>query len=122
MGEELPAREPELSVGPCLQLHVAAANGFGEVAILLLGHGASLRTRDRDGWEPLHAAAYWGQVGVGMWGSVHCSPSRSPPWACGKGQSWLWPLQEPLWALLAAAPPEPPVGSPGCGPSRSPRG
>lgn len=43
-------------------LHVAAANGFGEVAVLLLGHGASLSARDRDGWEPLHAAAYWGQV------------------------------------------------------------
>ncbi|XP_037348560.1 protein phosphatase 1 regulatory subunit 16A [Talpa occidentalis] len=43
-------------------LHVAAANGFGEVAALLLERGASPRARDLDGWEPLHAAAYWGQV------------------------------------------------------------
>lgn len=43
-------------------LHIAAANGFSEVAALLLEHGASLSAKDRDGWEPLHAAAYWGQV------------------------------------------------------------
>nr|XP_044998657.1 protein phosphatase 1 regulatory subunit 16A [Jaculus jaculus] len=43
-------------------LHIAAANGFSEVAALLLEQGASLSTKDRDGWEPLHAAAYWGQV------------------------------------------------------------
>jgi hypothetical protein len=49
----------------CLQLHIAAANGFSEVAALLLEHGASLSAKDRDGWEPLHAAAYWGQVSVG---------------------------------------------------------
>ncbi|XP_068382257.1 protein phosphatase 1 regulatory subunit 16A isoform X2 [Eschrichtius robustus] len=43
-------------------LHIAAANGFGKAAALLLEHRASLSTKDRDGWEPLHAAAYWGQV------------------------------------------------------------
>nr|XP_058899301.1 protein phosphatase 1 regulatory subunit 16A isoform X3 [Kogia breviceps] len=43
-------------------LHIAAANGFGEAAALLLEHRASLSTKDCDGWEPLHAAAYWGQV------------------------------------------------------------
>uniref|UniRef100_A0A8C3YU63 Protein phosphatase 1 regulatory subunit 16A n=1 Tax=Catagonus wagneri TaxID=51154 RepID=A0A8C3YU63_9CETA len=43
-------------------LHIAAANGFGEAAALLLEHGASPSARDLDGWEPLHAAAYWGQV------------------------------------------------------------
>ncbi|XP_005628148.1 protein phosphatase 1 regulatory subunit 16A isoform X1 [Canis lupus familiaris] len=43
-------------------LHVAAANGFGEVAALLLEHQASPSAKDQDGWEPLHAAAYWGQV------------------------------------------------------------
>lgn len=46
----------------CLQLHIAAANGFSEAAALLLEHQASLSAKDRDGWEPLHAAAYWGQV------------------------------------------------------------
>lgn len=50
----------------CLQLHIAAANGFSEAAALLLEHGASLSAKDRDGWEPLHAAAYWGQVSVGL--------------------------------------------------------
>lgn len=48
----------------CLQLHIAAANGFSEVAGLLLEQGASLSAKDQDGWEPLHAAAYWGQVSV----------------------------------------------------------
>lgn len=43
-------------------LHIAAANGFGEVAALLLEHRASPSAKDLDGWEPLHAAAYWGQV------------------------------------------------------------
>ncbi|XP_053414944.1 protein phosphatase 1 regulatory subunit 16A [Nycticebus coucang] len=43
-------------------LHIAAANGFGKVAALLLEHQASLSAKDQDGWEPLHAAAYWGQV------------------------------------------------------------
>ncbi|XP_044929988.1 protein phosphatase 1 regulatory subunit 16A isoform X2 [Mustela nigripes] len=43
-------------------LHIAAANGFGEAAVLLLEHRASLSAKDQDGWEPLHAAAYWGQV------------------------------------------------------------
>ncbi|KAM4865140.1 protein phosphatase 1 regulatory subunit 16A [Thomomys bottae] len=43
-------------------LHIAAANGFSEVAALLLEHGASPSAKDQDGWEPLHAAAYWGQV------------------------------------------------------------
>lgn len=51
----------------CLQLHIAAANGFSEAAALLLEHRASLSAKDHDGWEPLHAAAYWGQVRVG-WG------------------------------------------------------
>lgn len=53
-----------------VQLHIAAANGFGEVAALLLEHRASLSAKDLDGWEPLHAAAYWGQVRArrGRWG------------------------------------------------------
>ena len=54
--------------GVCLQLHFAAANGFTEAAALLLEHRASLSAKDLDGWEPLHAAAYWGQVGVGLGG------------------------------------------------------
>lgn len=72
----------------CLQLHIAAANGFSEVATLLLEHGASLSAKDHDGWEPLHAAAYWGQV------SVHRSRER-----VGSGLS-LEPAAKQL--LLAA--------------------
>lgn len=53
----------------CLQLHIAAANGFSEAAALLLQHRASLSAKDQDGWEPLHAAAYWGQVSAGGEGS-----------------------------------------------------
>ncbi|XP_032112476.1 protein phosphatase 1 regulatory subunit 16A isoform X1 [Sapajus apella] len=52
----------EFRPGTCPQLHIAAANGFSEAAALLLEHRASLSAKDQDGWEPLHAAAYWGQV------------------------------------------------------------
>lgn len=58
----------------CLQLHIASANGFSEVATLLLEQGASLSAKDHDGWEPLHAAAYWGQV------SVHRNREREGSW------------------------------------------
>ncbi|NXT17649.1 PP16A phosphatase, partial [Syrrhaptes paradoxus] len=43
-------------------LHIAAANGYGEAAELLLEHCAGIDARDEDGWTPLHAAACWGQV------------------------------------------------------------
>uniref|UniRef100_F1MMZ0 Protein phosphatase 1 regulatory subunit 16A n=1 Tax=Bos taurus TaxID=9913 RepID=F1MMZ0_BOVIN len=55
-------RDHGATLAVCLQLHIAAANGFSEAAALLLEHQASLSAKDRDGWEPLHAAAYWGQV------------------------------------------------------------
>lgn len=71
----------------CLQLHVATANGFSEAATLLLEHGASLNAKDRDGWEPLHAAAYWGQVSVGL-GQL------------GLGPPQIWSLQQPGLAGL----------------------
>ncbi|KAM8811108.1 protein phosphatase 1 regulatory subunit 16A [Eudromia elegans] len=43
-------------------LHVAAAHGYAEAAELLLQHRASPGAKDEDGWEPLHAAACWGQL------------------------------------------------------------
>ncbi|XP_014811587.1 PREDICTED: protein phosphatase 1 regulatory subunit 16A [Calidris pugnax] len=43
-------------------LHIAAANGYTEAAELLLEHRASTHVGDEDGWQPLHAAACWGQV------------------------------------------------------------
>uniref|UniRef100_A0A8D2PT04 Protein phosphatase 1 regulatory subunit 16A n=1 Tax=Zosterops lateralis melanops TaxID=1220523 RepID=A0A8D2PT04_ZOSLA len=45
-------------------LHVAAANGYMEAAELLLEHRARPDARDHDGWQPLHAAACWGQVDI----------------------------------------------------------
>ncbi|XP_045588104.1 protein phosphatase 1 regulatory subunit 12A isoform X2 [Procambarus clarkii] len=40
-------------------LHVAIANGFNDIVELLINNGASLTACDEDGWEPIHAAAYW---------------------------------------------------------------
>lgn len=40
-------------------LHVAAANGFQEVAEFLLDHHVSVDRRDFDSWQPIHAAACW---------------------------------------------------------------
>lgn len=44
------------------QLHIAAANGYFQAAELLLEGGGRVDLRDSDGWQPLHAAACWGQV------------------------------------------------------------
>lgn len=49
-----------------LQLHIAGANGYLRAAELLLDHGVRVDIKDWDGWEPLHAAAFWGQV-VSPW-------------------------------------------------------
>ncbi|XP_025028588.1 protein phosphatase 1 regulatory subunit 16A isoform X1 [Python bivittatus] len=43
-------------------LHIASANGYLEAAELLLEHQASTSAKDNDGWQPLHAAACWGQI------------------------------------------------------------
>lgn len=51
-------------VFPLLQLHIAGANGYLRAAELLLDHGVRVDVKDWDGWEPLHAAAFWGQVVV----------------------------------------------------------
>jgi ankyrin repeat protein len=47
---------------PLFQLHIAGANGYLRAAELLLDHGVRVDVKDWDGWEPLHAAAFWGQV------------------------------------------------------------
>ena len=47
----------------CLfQMHVAAANGYLDVMEFLLDNGALIDVRDKDGWQPIHAAVCWGQV------------------------------------------------------------
>lgn len=35
-----------------------------EVAEFLLDNHVSVDSRDNESWQPIHAAAYWGQVGV----------------------------------------------------------
>lgn len=42
-------------------LHVAAANGYYDVAAFLLRCGVSPLARDNDLWQPVHAAACWAQ-------------------------------------------------------------
>ena len=44
------------------QLHIAAANGYTEVAEFLLDNHVSVDARDYESWQPIHAAAYWAQV------------------------------------------------------------
>ena len=45
-----------------MQLHVAAANGYVEVALYLLSKNCKVDIQDIDGWTPLHAAAFWEEV------------------------------------------------------------
>ncbi|CAO2601874.1 Protein phosphatase 1 regulatory subunit 16A [Lemmus lemmus] len=77
-------------------LHIASANGFSEVATLLLEQGASLSAKDHDGWEPLHAAAYWGQV------SVHRSREREDVCGDEEVRAKLLELKHKQDALLRA--------------------
>lgn len=42
-------------------LHVAAANGYVEVAEFLLDSHVGVDTRDNESWQPIHAASYWAQ-------------------------------------------------------------
>ena len=46
----------------CLQMHIAAANGYTEVVNFLIDNGAKIDVVDNDYWQPIHAAACWGQV------------------------------------------------------------
>lgn len=42
-------------------MHIAAANGYFDVAAFLLRCGVSPSVRDNDLWMPVHAAACWAQ-------------------------------------------------------------
>lgn len=45
-------------------LHIAAANGYMQVAEFLLDNHVSVDKRDADSWQPIHAAAFWCQQDV----------------------------------------------------------
>ncbi|GFO46756.1 protein phosphatase 1 regulatory subunit 16a, partial [Plakobranchus ocellatus] len=45
-------------------LHIAAANGYIDVADFLLDHHVSVDSRDNESWQPIHAASYWGQLDI----------------------------------------------------------
>ena len=52
-------------------MHIAAANGYEEVIELLIENGAAIDIEDKDGWQPIHAAACWGQVTASFLGSFN---------------------------------------------------
>lgn len=45
-------------------LHIASANGYQSVVKYLLSQHVSINLQDRDGWTPLHAAAFWCQQNI----------------------------------------------------------
>ncbi|XP_077170526.1 unconventional myosin-XVI isoform X2 [Paroedura picta] len=45
-------------------LHIACANGYKDVASLILDHGAKVNVVDNQYWTPLHLAAKFGQVNI----------------------------------------------------------
>ncbi|XP_026687360.1 protein phosphatase 1 regulatory subunit 16A-like, partial [Diaphorina citri] len=46
-------------------LHIAAANGYLRVVEYLLDqHHVATDVQDKDGWQPVHAAACWGHVDI----------------------------------------------------------
>ena len=51
--------------------HAAADSGHTETCALLLGYGAMVGAKDKDGWTPLHAAAGRGHEKVSAPG-FHC--------------------------------------------------
>ncbi|XP_025114575.1 protein phosphatase 1 regulatory subunit 16A-like isoform X2 [Pomacea canaliculata] len=42
-------------------LHIAAANGYVEVAEFLLDNHVAVDIEDNESWQPIHAASYWAQ-------------------------------------------------------------
>lgn len=62
MGHDLENKDPISGATP---LHIAAANGYLRVVEYLLDqHHVATDVRDKDGWQPVHAAACWGHVDI----------------------------------------------------------
>ena len=72
------------------QLHIAAANGYEEVAKFLLEHHVMVSRTDSDSWQPIHAAACWGQVG----------PNNSLPFSIVLSSIWISLLYIPSSFLI----------------------
>ena len=49
---------------PVSQMHIAAANGYGDVMKYLVKRNADVNVQDDSGSTPLHVAAKFGQVSV----------------------------------------------------------
>ena len=47
-------------------MHIAAASGFNDATEFLLKQQIPTDTEDKDGWQAIHIAAFWGHV------SSHC--------------------------------------------------
>ena len=45
-------------------VHLAAKSGHSLCLSLLISHGANIETKTLHGWEPLHLAAYHGNLGM----------------------------------------------------------
>ncbi|VDM95928.1 unnamed protein product [Thelazia callipaeda] len=60
-GHPLDTRQTDGSTYVNYSLHIAAANGYYDVAAFLLRCGVSPSVRDNDLWMPVHAAACWAQ-------------------------------------------------------------
>lgn len=59
-GYDLDAKDKEGST----LLHLAAANGYIDLARYLLSEAVSVNIQDNDGWTPIHAAACWMQPDI----------------------------------------------------------
>lgn len=56
------SQPPPFSTPLLVQLHIAAANGYRQVARLLTAAGADVEVQDDLGYTPLHVAARFNQV------------------------------------------------------------
>lgn len=63
-GAYVDVNQPRRSGDQEFPLHVAAKAGHLDMCSALIGAGADVNCRDRNGWTPLHLAARFGQIEV----------------------------------------------------------